>query len=309
MIHAAHILILCLFIFANSTALATPPNLACLSNLTKEQALSQSNTQDSIVLFAGDTPETNAWSTSIWDDPAFAAHLKASNITVVNTTEHPSNYYANPIRPTELPAFFYYHQGKITTKRSGLPPATEETRADYINWINAAKSAAPLSQHFIAQLKDDPDNFKLRFQLLDEFENESNLAAYYQQICWIFDHNEPWHQYEINHDLFDPDLYPDPELYTRAAVIQYTHQPRKRLNLRQRNSIDGWNQAIQESDQALLATDYDRARAAFVNLRQTLEARRDTNTATDRDLFILHALTAEGEEWQQLVKEHKPYYT
>ena len=289
-------------------ALGPAPEIACLSDQSINE-LTKLNHQNYILLYTGNATNPEHWDASIWNDPAFVAYLNATNIPVIHTTRHPNSYYTNPIRPTELPVFFFYHDGEITTKRAGFEPATEETRADYINWINAAKSTKPLSQSFVAQLKDDPNNFKLRFQLLDELENESNLGAYYEQICWIFEHNEAWHQYEINHELFDTSLYPDPELYTRASVIQYTYQPRKRLNLRLRSSIDGWDQAIQQSEQSLLTTDYDRARAAFVKLRQTLESRRDNNTATDRDLFILKALTAEGEEWKQLLKEHKPYFT
>ena len=43
-----------------------------------------------------------------------------------------------------------------------------------------------------------------------------------------------------------------------------------------------------------------------ITLDQTkyIQARCDQRTATDRDRFILHALTAEGDEWQALIEQY-----
>jgi len=312
-----HTLITTLILTA-TLALAEPPNIATLSDLTIDQAFANEqsiNNNYGLVILADEHPlYPESWERSVWNDETFAQQLKDRKIMVVYISRDSDPAIYSLLNPRSSPAVYFWNFGAIQSSRFGH--SSSDTPEKLLEWTRLARQGSSFSKEIINQLKETPNDFKLRFELIKELYREKNYDTYFEQICWVFEHNEAWHQYEINHELFDPEQYSDPETHTRAAVIQYTNWFREQLKLNihtkskrsDADQIDGWDQAIKATDLRLLTTELDYARDTIVVLRRTLESKRDNNTATDRDLFILKALTAEGEEARALTEEYQPYF-
>jgi len=299
-------------------SIAAPPEIACLSGLSVTEAFEQrSRTRPKNIIFIVSDGgfDAEAWSRSIWNDPEFVEHLKKSGITVSYMDRDSDPVLYEILQISSSPTFVFYHDS-VLTRLKGLSHASDESRASHIEWIDAAKMGTTRSRQMQRQLDEDPTNVELRFELLKELNREGREADGLDCFYWLIDHNELFFQFTLTQDLEDQEEIENPEMSFRAMLMWFINGPRDTLGLYKEKKAntdgypprDGWARAIKLVDEDRVNTESDRKIEVLVKLRRTLEARSDNNSATERDLFMLKVLTAEGEEWQQLGKEYQPYF-
>lgn len=305
-------------ILTTTIGFAAPPDIDCLSGLSVTEAFEQRkhNRPKNIIFLVSDGGfPSESWESSIWNDPEFVEHLKKSGITVAYMDRETDPVLYEILKIESLPTFVFYHDSILTRRRS-LTRTTDEVRASYIEWVDAAKRGTTRSRIMQAELDIDPNNIELRFELMKEFHNEGLEADGMECLYWLFEHNELYFQSWKAKALEEQEEFENPEMSFRAMLLWFISGPRDNLGLYKRQSSrvdgypprDGWAEAIKMVDENRVNTEHDRKIEVMVKFRQTLESKRNNNTATNRDLFILKALTAEGEEARALTEEYRPYF-
>ncbi len=314
-------IIITIVIVCTSLSIAAPPDIACLSGFSVTEAFEQkkhTGPKNIIFIVSDGGFAAESWSRSIWNDPEFVEHLKKSGIIVAYMDRESDPVLHEILQISSTPTFVFYHDS-ILTRLKGLAHASDESRASHIEWIDAARMGTTRSRQMQRQLDEDSTNIELRFELLKELNREGREADSLDYFYWLFDHNELFYQFTLDQDRKDregQDEIENPEMSFRAMLIWFINGPRDTLGLYKEKKSntdgypprDGWARAIKLVDEDRVNTESDRKIEVLVKLRRALEARRDNNSATERDLFILKVLTAEGEEWQQLGKEYQPYF-
>jgi hypothetical protein len=306
-------------ILTTSLALASPPpNIATLSDLTINQAFSDSNRKSSyggvVILVDNQYTQSESWDRSVWNDPEFAEELKLQRTSVVYITgeSHPAIYAL--LSPRSTPAVYFWQQREIKSKRFGY--SVDDTSERMLEWIKLARLNSSFSKEMIKQLKETPENIALRWELMNELNREKDETEIRRQFCWLFEHNELWYQFALQSDDVKSQDVENPEMSFRASLMWFIMAGRENLGLFKEmrpefegaQLRDGWEEALLFVDHEENHVEHEEDLRIYVNLRRTLESKRDNNIATDRDLFILKALTAEGDEARALVEEYQPYF-
>jgi hypothetical protein len=305
-------------ILTTTIGFAAPPEIECLSGLSVTEAFEQRKNRrpKNIIFLVSDRGfPAESWESSIWNDPEFVEHLKKSGIMVAYMDRETDPVLFEVLKIESLPTFVFYHDSILTRRRS-LLHTTDEVRDSYIEWVDAAKRGTTRSRIMQEELESEPSNIELRFELMKEFHNEGRDADGMKCLYWLFEHNEMYFQYVKRLAIEEQEELENPEMSFRAMLMWFINGPRDNLGLyiKHRSRVDnspprdGWAEAIKLVDDNRINTEHDRKIEVMVNLRRTLELKRENNTATDRDLFILKALTAEGDEARALAEEYKPYF-
>lgn len=311
-----HILITTL-ILTTSLVLAEPPNITTLSDLTIDQAFADSNRNNTyggvVILVDNQYVQSESWGRSAWNDADFSKRLKSQRTPVVYITgkSHPAIYAL--LSPSSTPAAYFWDNSEIKSKRFGF--SVKDTPERMLEWIKLARRSNSFSKEMIKQLKDSPNDIALRWELMYELNREKDETEIRRQFCWLFEHNELWFQHALKSDDAKSQDVEDPEMSFRASLWWFIMAARENLGLFKdmrpefegAQLRDGWEEAVLFVDHEENHVEHEEDLRIYVNFRRTLESKRDNNTATDRDLFILKALTAEGEEARALAEEYQPY--
>ncbi len=304
------------------------PDLACLSgesvNEIFESRLQKSGRDFIVIVGAGAYKsgiDADTWEMSIWNDPEFAQYLKEKKLSVVYMDGESDPAFFSTLEISSLPTFFYFQQREIRSSRSGLVPASEESRERMIEWVEAVGSGTTPVESAYTEVDADPENIELRIKLMSELWKERRETEVLIQSCWMLDHNELHFQYSVKEYLEKYDQELSEEEY-RADLLWKVMSLRDNLGLYRRESVnrpttDGWAEHVSmvefaEANPWREFRSWRRKRneqvKAVLALRGALESRRDDNTATERDLFILKALTAEGDEGRAMAEKYRPYF-
>ncbi len=288
----------------------TGPELACLSDRSVDDLFADSKIQTGSKLFlvlVGDEPfsksafEQDDWERSVWNDPEFAAFLSEQKIPAVYMSGKENAAFYSTLDISSLPRVLLYQGSVLRSSRAGLAAASDSSRTSMIEWIEHIQTGiTPVEAAYLA-VGDDPDDAGLRMKLMDELWKERRETECIEQLCWLINSNDQYkhalmeRSAELRENEFRYDL-----LYQIMSL-------RDSLGL----SSDGWATAMArvESDQQdprkLMGhrlEQRDEQYKLLVDLRRTLESRIEDNAGSDRDRFILLALTAEGSEKQALIE-------
>lgn len=309
-----------------TTTLATadlpPPmtDLATLSDRSVDEVFADwkivTGQQHFLVIVGEQTFAKSAWSDedwerSIWNDEDFAAYLESNGIEVVYLSGKENPAFYSTLEITSLPTVLFYRGTRLRSSRSGLYSASDEVRQKYIEWIEQVRSGKTPVESAYEAVDADPDDVGLRGQLMAELWKERRETEYLRQNTWLLDHHESYMQHLLAEDA---ELTED---YFRWVLLYQIGNLRDNLGLFKRirdgRVSDGWADAISRleyaeqhpwrSAQSNIEQLYQKHRL-LIDLRQIFEARIAGDSATDRDRFILHALTAEGEQWQALIEQY-----
>lgn len=304
-------------ILTTTLALASSPDIATLSDLTIDQAFANEqaiNNNYGLVILADEYPlYPESWERSVWNDETFAQQLKDRKISVVYITKDSHPAIIAMLKPYSSPAIYFWNFGKIQSKIFGH--SVTDTPERMLEWIKLARRNSSFSKEMIKQLNETPNDITLRWELMSELNREKDETEIRRQFCWLFEQNELWYQFVLNSDDAKSQDVDDPEMSFRASLWWFIMVGRENLGLFKdmRSEFegaplrDGWEEAFLFVDHEENYTAQEKNWKPYVALRRTLESKRDNNTATDRDLFILNVLTAEGDEIQKLSEEYQPY--
>ena len=304
------------------------PELACLSGETVNEIfasrLRKSGRSFLVIVGAGTYKsgiDADTWEKSIWNDPEFAQYLKEKKLSVVYMDGESDPAFYSTLEISSLPTIFYFQQKEARSRRSGLIPASEESRKIMIEWIKAVGSGMTPVESAYAAVDADKESVELRTKLRSELWKEKRETEMLVQSCWMLDHNDLAYEYTAKEYLANYDEQLSENEY-RAGVLWTVMSIRNNLGLYRRESrfkptTDGWADRISkvefaESNPRRELGSRQRKHIEQVKLvlalRDALESRRDNKTATERDLFILMALTSEGDEGRALAEKYQPYF-
>ena len=300
------------------------PELACLSGETVNEIfasrLRKSGRSFLVIVGAGvykSGIDAKSWERSIWNDPEFAQYLKEKKLSVVYMDGESDPAFFSTLEVSSLPTIFYFQQKEIRSSRSGLVPATEESRKSMVEWIEAVGSGMTPVESAYAAVDADQENVELRINLPNELWKERRETEMFVQSCWLLDHNDLAYEYAAKEYFAKHNEGLSEEEY-RAGLLWTVMSFRDSLGLYRQESnfnpsTDGWSDQVSmvEFAEANPWRDLGSWQRKLVErtqtvltLRAALESRRDENTATDRDLFILKALTVEGKEREAMINEY-----
>ncbi|MBL4698080.1 MAG: hypothetical protein JKX70_04525, partial [Phycisphaerales bacterium] len=257
--------------------------------------------------------DAESWEKSIWNDPEFAQYLKDKKLSVVYMDGESDPAFYSTLEISSLPTVFYFQQKEIRSRRSGLVPAREESRKSMIEWIKAVGSGMTPVESAYAAVDADQEDVELRTKLMGELWKEKRETEMLVQVCWLLDHNDLAYEYAAKEYLAKHDEELSEEEY-RAGLLWKVMSLRDNLGLYRQESrfkptTDGWPDHISmvefaEANPRRELGSWQRKQIeqtqTVLTLRDALESRRDDKTATERDLFILMALTSEGDESRAL---------
>tara|TARA_R110002073_G_scaffold118918_1_gene258490 strand:+ start:373284 stop:374270 length:987 start_codon:yes stop_codon:yes gene_type:complete len=322
---------LCVIVLCISSlpvAAGETPELLCLSGETVNEIFSSRLRKSgrNFLVIVGEGAyksgiDADTWERSIWNDPEFAQYLKEKKLSVTYMDGESDPAFFSTLEISSIPTIFYFQHGEVRSRRSGLVPASEESRKSMIEWINAIGSGITPVESAYAAVDADPENVELRIKLRSELWKERRDTEMLVQKCWMLDHNNLAYEYTAKEYLANYDEQLSENEY-RAGVLWTVMSMRDNLGLYRRESsyqptTDAWADRISMVEFAERNPWRDlgsrqRKQIAQVKpllgLRNALESRRDNKTATERDLFILMALTSEGDESRALAEKYKPYF-
>ncbi len=313
-----------LLAFFLSPALAAPPSLGFLQSPYIQDAIfHELRYHGGYIVLLNDGSETqhshtdSVW--SIWNDPSVEEYIRESELVLAYLDEPtPDQLIRNHVEPGTGPIVVYKNQlGKQYARLAkGLP----RTPKAMIEWLKFPQRYADIQQStdrkFIESIASDPGSVRHRMHLIEHRKNNgSPRFMIYSLYPWLFEHNEEWFAYSKSYcGVNNEDSF-------RRLVFNEIHSARLYLDLfvSKRESI--------VDDELVFERDYDnwieeqiRLSHAFgqgiqippvgvvhqwTHLLDMFSKSCDSTSATERDLFILHALTAEGEDWDALVELYK----
>ena len=318
-----------LIILTSTISLAETPNLACLSGETVNEIFESrlSRSGRGFIVIVGEGIHKNGftaedWKNSIWNDQEFAQYLRDKKISVAFMDAHSDPAYYSTLNISSVPSVFFIEQKEVRSSRHGLGRATDESRQNMIDWIEAIRSGNTLVDSAYIAVNQDPENIELRQKLMKELWDERRQSEYTAQTCWLLEHNELNREYLAEQYVQEYDTVISEEEY-RAGLLWQVMSLRDNAGLYKQASSgsshekDGWATQLsvlkfaKENPWRKMNSSYTESIQIVelvLKLRRALESKRDNNTATDRDLFILKALTAEGDEARALAEEYQPYF-
>lgn len=304
------------------------PDLACLSgesvNEIFESRLRKSGRSFLVIVGAGvykSAFDAESWEQSVWNDPEFALYLKEKKLSVVYMDGESDPAFYSTLAVSSYPMVFYFQQKKVRSSRSGLANASEESRKNMIEWIEAVGSGTTPVEAAYEKVYADPENIELRVKLRIELWAERRETEILEQHCWMLDHNELYFQYSAKEYLNTHDQELSENEY-RAGLIWMVMSMRDNLGLYRQESInsptsDGWADGVSLvefaekhpwRDLGSSLNEQSLRVKRVMTLKNDLESRRESGLATDRDLFILKVLTVEGDESRAIIEKYQPYF-
>ncbi len=300
-------------VFADSSAFADPPNLDCLSGITINEFLEDADwdKKQALLLMDSDNADAVAWESSVWNDPVLVEFIESQEINVIWLDPSEEKYYSD-----------YLNQLQQPTVRFGIVPTSpaldrmaideHDTPKSIIDWLSPALNGSTLFKELQKTLRSNPDDTEARWKYLNEYRRQPRPSYAqtlgYENLLKLLELNKEWFGYMHNQEGLSEQQF-------RAILIQVVSEYRIITNLfgepeddgKKRFIRSGWKGAIEYAEGEVLTFNYGKGvmhRIRAVRFRRSFEDRCE-NAPSDRDLFILHALTAEGEEWQQLVDKYQ----
>lgn len=316
-----------LMVVACSPVLArTGPELACLSDRSVDDLFADSKIQTGPKLFlvlVGEDPfsksafEQDDWERSVWNDPEFAAFLSEQKIPVIYMSGKENAAFYSTLDISSLPRVLLYQGSVLRSSRAGLAAASDSSRTSMIEWIKQVQTGiTPVEAAYLA-VDEDPENAVLRMNLMDELWKERRETESIEQLCWLIDHNDLYAEHTLSVQQEKTGEHQS-EIDVRVDLYWRIMSLRDNLQLFNSNTLggDGWDLAEKRVENANAKPwqkpNPSRERLVkehrlLLDLRSKLEARRDDQSASDRDLFLLRVMTSEGDDLKQLAEEMMPH--
>lgn len=288
------------------------PELTCFSDRSVDDLFADWKIQTGQRLFlviVGEGPfeksafEQDDWDRSIWNDPAFAAYLSEHEIQAVYMSGKENAAFYSTLEISSFPRVLLYRGSVLRSSRAGLGTASDELRTSMIEWIEQVQSGTTPVEAAYMTMDADPDNARLRMDLMEELCKERRETEYLEQLCWLIKNHEQ-HKQVLEERSTD--------LTERAFRYDLLYRIMS-LRDNQGLSSDGWADAIAQleytqrnpwrSVNPRLIKQQEQHKL-LIDLRRTFEARIANSSANDRDQLILRALTAEGDEQRSLIKQY-----
>lgn len=303
-------------------AIAGQPAWDCLYDGSFEQAI-QEQPLNPIILVLNDTRlDYVYWNQWAFQTPEVQDWIARRRIRVVFEDVHENSTLSFLVRPSLLPAVVVFDTGgREIGRRYGY--RSSDTPEVFIEWADSLHGV-PLHIALSQQLEDEPTNTELRSRVIDELGRAGLEYEQYEHFAWMLDHNARFAEFTRNPVLAGNENAEEPrERDIRHGLLWLASSMREKVGYLAHDGYDprdgsarvpaisGWQAAASLVDsepvyQHPFRGDRRKLYTPIVHLRRSLEARRDAGTATERDLFVLTALTGTKGELLDLYESIQP---
>lgn len=311
---------------------AEPPKLECLSDVSIEGLWQGPSRQwpyndeclkGRLIILVGENEDIDPDSTwGVFNDHAIKDYITQEQITLIFYQDEQPNVESFVHR------IGYLHTGSRLLIREASGdfatgrwhwtqwPTRQPSSEALLDWSkNPAQMRWDFDQTYIersSRLEQNPSDIQLRFKLIEQCEG---LGGYqpmaYDFVPGLLLHNQSWYEYESG--FVAKNLTEKQFRVTVFEIIQYARETLELfVHLKPRpfrsKEKDTWVDRVAFGNPAAFGQGIQTAQSNMIHkwarLCEDLQERMDLGTATDRDRFILHALTAEGDEWQALIEQY-----
>jgi hypothetical protein len=204
-----------------------------------------------------------------------------------------------------------------------LWPTKKPAATDLLEWIKGTEQKRSgfrqTYQSLSERLEQDATNIKLRFELIEHCQALGGYPAMVHRfVPWLLLNHDKWYKYE--NDLRENELT---EEQFRTIVFERIRLAREALDLFGHETqysksyrvpkqflvikFDSWIDRVERERTGFWSGLVMPEKGMEWQWSRTFKSYAETIKAgerTDRDRFILHALTAEGDEWQALIEQY-----
>jgi hypothetical protein len=283
------------FILAATLA---PPTLPVLRDATLDEAFAQHWQATVLIVLVGNEQMTQAdWERSVWADPELTAFLEKERWPVVYADIEADRAATWFMQVSSTPAAILFTGGSLKDRRFGQ--STSDSAEHIIRWLNAPSTGRTLADQLVDQADADPTNFSMRSEAMQELHRAGRDLDVYLQIAWLLEHTDLWVEGAEDQDPTS----------IRSGLLWWVGSLREATS--HWEPADSWSTLTALADAPDITSSDTRTREqrlarTLVQLRRTLEQRRDDTSATDQDLFILNALVSTPAEFQDLLRQAEP---
>lgn len=276
------------------------PDLPIISELSFDEAVAQHQTSTALILLVATEQYTaEDWERSVWNQPELTDYITGRRIPVVyaDTTADAAAVWL--LEVDRLPAAIYFSNGVERGRRYGLDG--RDTAADtMVRWLEATRRGSSLSKELRRQIEENPDNMQLRSELIHELNTEGDGAGVTEQICWLLNHSDIYHQTVQAEQDYSEDRFRTGVLHFVGGLLERVGNTLSQVFHSVRPE-DRWQQLEARLNrpvgpQTNAENENARSLAHILELQQTLAARVANDTASDLDRFVLNALNASEDE-------------
>lgn len=297
---------------------AGPPDLECLSDLSFNDAYTRQSVKrvdDPIVILVGDPDDPSPEKTwAVWNDPAVLKYLRDRELLVTYLDENTGDQqYLKRFRPETVPMVIYFPGNRGTDHR--LAADQLPTRADLVvDWLKRPERE---KQEFrmreldlLNRIACDPSDVGARLDLIElRSRSGGRSVGAFSLLPWLLMHNEDWftHERMISRNKLTEGQF-------RSSVFNEIMVARHSMNLFKDASSgyldvehDLWIDRIERERTGFWSGVVMPEKGMQWQWSRTFKPYAESIKAgegTERDRFILHALTAEGEQWQELIEQY-----
>ena len=300
-------------IFAQGVYAVSPPDISYLTDYSVDEVVSNYSIGRRIILAADASVEDQGQVWGLWMDPRVVDYFEKATNTVVIYLDEDSHEdpYLEALKVRSLPSVVHLSRGGMLQRRM----ETFENANELLRWLRNAQSGKRWYDELYKRVANNPDDLRWRFELIKELQNEGNAYGADRLFAWLFTHNDLWKKYEeqrhrgkLNEEEFKKVLFAEISRIREQHNLFTSPVRLRRFDEVETYEFDDWVSREQWKMRQItfmngIGIDATMQRKLLPVAERFIEA-RDSGTATDRDLFILHALTAEGEEWQAMVDHY-----
>lgn len=275
----------------------------------------------SFIVLVGDSEDPNPDKTwAVWNDPAVAEYIKQEGYTVIFTHDNERSrmltedaLHNGPINRVAITHKMFVQPLRDWSKSQW--PSIKPTPQQLINWLSNPKQFIEKREHqqrrLLNSIANNPDELWSRFALMDMHQSLGGYALFKHKLePWLLVHSELWYIHERQASKNRTN-----EIEFRLIIFEMIRTAREELNLfgtiSESQTGTVYNKWIRLEYQASrgfhagVVLPHKSIRWQWANILKPHYIDADPETLTDREQFILKALTAEGQEWQQLKEQYQ----
>lgn len=283
------------------------PDLPVFSDATFDEAAAKFWPATAMVLVVADETYTQQdWERSALADRELVAFFDSKRIPVVYADIHENRAACWLLDVDRLPAVIVFVGGEERGRRYGLPIMKAE---QFVEWFELLGSGSSPAEELRKRITAEPENVRLRAELIRELSRSGNGSAAHSEIVWFLMHPD---QVDGMYDR------PPTEAEARLALLSFVGGLREPLSLwpKDQQALGPGEHRLPrgrtwaEVEQLAVMPDFTQKSTRnihhlaklIVEVRDTLQSRVVAETASERDRFVLDALTLSETEFQALAK-------
>lgn len=282
------------------------PDLPVFSDATFDEAAARFWPASAMVLVVADKQYTQQdWDRSFWADPKVNEFFRSERVPVVYADIEEDRAATWLLDLDRLPAVIIFVGNQERARRYGLQSGGSD---DLIAWYTIVRSGTTPAKQLRERIAAEPGDVALRWELIRELDRSGKRDEMRTEIGWFLRHPDRFVMGDQEEPVSEP--------ANRLGLLWFIASMREKLGFSYddpRPDISGkladdpdeaWRAvarltAAQDTEDRQARSRIHLARVAM-EIRETLDTRVREENASERDRFVLEALTASEDQFRRL---------